>query len=208
MKTPAPGLYPQKSSLSKIGHFITPARPLTDHSSKLKNPGPGSYTVKPELFKVGNNTIIGNERGREKLDTEKRQIPGPGVYKAVKATTVYKSSGNITIGNSERKGMINEGLLQVPGPGNYNDKKIIKGTKAPAYGMGTGPKDVVDLSSNRTVPGPGLYSQSVQRTKVGAAIGNDPRFKEKKNQVPGPGTYRLPSMVGTVASYHNVGTRH
>jgi hypothetical protein len=114
--------------------------------------------VKAELFKVGNNTIIGNERGRENVDSEKLQIPGPGIYKAPKATAVYKSSGNITIGNAERKGMIQESNLHVPGPGIYNERKFQKGTKAPAYGMGTGPKDVVDLSSAKSVPGPGLYS--------------------------------------------------
>lgn len=171
----------------------------------MTTPGPGSYVVKAELQKVGNNTVIGRERGREKEDLEKRQIPGPGIYKAPDAKVLFKHTGNTTIGKAERKGMITEGAVLTPGPGTYKEPVHTKRVKPPSYGMGTGPKDVKDLSSSKSVPGPGLYDQSVKRTRVGAAIGNDSRFKEKKNEVPGPGSYRLPPLVGSVAPYHNIG---
>ena len=187
MKTPGPGIYEQKSSLSKVGHFIVPARPLTDKGDRMKNPGPGTYVQKAKYYDKGNNIVIGNEKGREKVDTEKIAIPGPGIYKPETNRTIYKSQGNVVIGNAERKALVHEGALTVPGPGNYNQNTFKKGIKAPAYGMGTGPKDVIDYSTAKTNPGPGIYSQAVKRTKIGAAIGNDTRFKEKVNGVPGPG---------------------
>lgn len=73
--------------------------------------------------------------------------------------------------------------------------------------MGTGPKEVQNLSSSKNVPGPGVYSQTLQRSKIGSAIGNDTRFKEKPSGVPGPGSYRLPTQIGAVASYHNINRR-
>jgi len=53
--------------------------------------------------------------------------------------------------------MITEGAVHTPGPGTYNEPIHTKRSKPPAYGMGTGPKDVKDFSSSRTVPGPGIY---------------------------------------------------
>ena len=60
------------------------------------------------------------------------------------------------------------------------------------------------MSSSKTVPGPGLYDQSVKRTKVGAAIGRDSRFKEVIKKVPGPGSYSIPTQIAAVAAYHNI----
>ena len=38
-------------------------------------------------------------------------------------------------------------------------------------------------------------------TKVGATVGKDDRFRYDENQNPGPGAYKQPSMVGSVAKY-------
>eukprot|EP00347_Sterkiella_histriomuscorum_P006702 403351763 len=208
LQTPAPGTYVQKSSLSTQGYFITPARPLQDKSDKFTNPGPGVYTQNPNLIKTKSSAVFGRERGREKIDKEQMERPGPGVYKPEQqAIKMIKSTGNITIGNSERKGLLHENVLSVPGPGVYNQSTFKKGTQAPSYGMGTGPKDVIDRSSAKQNPGPGVYSQAVTRTKIGAAIGNDTRFKEKPTGVPGPGSYALPSRIAAVASYHGINKR-
>ncbi|CDW84651.1 UNKNOWN [Stylonychia lemnae] len=204
LKTPGPGVYEQKTQLSKIGHFITPARPITDKGDRATNPGPGTYTQIAQLYNRGNNIVIGNERGREQVDKEKNSIPGPGIYKPEAQRAIYKSTGNIPIGNAARKPLLHESALANPGPGNYDQSIFKKGTKAPAYGIGTGPKEAIDFSTAKTNPGPGIYSQAVKRTKIGAAIGNDTRFKEKPSGVPGPGSYALKSSIGAVAAYHGI----
>ena len=61
--------------------------------------------------------------------------------------------------------------------------------------MGTGAKDVRDLTTKREVPGPGNYKQTLQRTQIGAAIGSAERFVYPDNKVPGPGSYRQPPMI-------------
>lgn len=47
---------------------MTNARPVADQTDRIRNPGPGTYSIKAEIFKGGNNTVIGRERGREKVD--------------------------------------------------------------------------------------------------------------------------------------------
>ena len=78
----------------------------------------------------------------------------------------------------------------------------MKGKKAPAYGIGTGPKCEEDLTSKRVVPGPGMYDQKLKMTQVGAKFGTDNRFRHAENANPGPGSYRLPTMVASVAAYN------
>jgi hypothetical protein len=46
--------------------------------------------------------------------------------------------------------------------------------KSPSYGLGTGPKQVVDLSTRRIVPGPGQY-QPVNKSAGGVVFGRSIR---------------------------------
>jgi hypothetical protein len=77
-----------------------------------------------------------------------------------------------------------------------------KNKRAPSYGMGSGPKHEIDLSTRRIVPGPGNYDSELRNSQFGGiSFAKAIRQGERNHGIPGPGTYRVPVKFADVPKY-------
>ena len=78
----------------------------------------------------------------------------------------------------------------------------VKSKKAPSFVFGSGPKTARDLTSRRLVPGPGAYDYKLLGKSVtGISFTHDKKSREYKNDVPGPGSYKVPVKIADVPRY-------
>lgn len=121
-----------------------------------------------------------------------RSRPGPGTY-----TTKSFIGEGPKIGMKSRDSLKDNSRTLSPGPGAYEPKMTSVLGKAPSVGLGHGKRSgALELKSGSTVPGPGYYP--VKEIKEGPrfGFGTSKRAEDKSNNVPGPGKYEIPSMVG------------
>lgn len=82
-----------------------------------------------------------------------------------------------------------------PGPGQYNHDKSVVREKSPSYKIGSAKREE---STERyyEIPGPGTY-QDTRPQSAGPkwAFGTDDRSKSKKDSMPGPGSYEMPTTL-------------
>jgi len=67
--------------------------------------------------------------------------------------------------------------------------------------IGSGPKEHVDLTSRRIVPGPGTYQELSRLSKSGISFGKSMRNGFDGNDQPGPGAYKVPVKFANVPKY-------
>mmetsp|Transcript_34749 Transcript_34749/g.25897 ORF Transcript_34749/g.25897 Transcript_34749/m.25897 type:complete len:114 (-) Transcript_34749:145-486(-) len=81
-------------------------------------------------------------------------FPGPSQY-SVPSKAIEGSQFSIQGRYRPPRGSDN------PGPNQYQSMIVSynKGKRPPSYSIGAGPKECVDLTSRRIVPGPGAYNQ-------------------------------------------------
>jgi hypothetical protein len=72
--------------------------------------------------------------------------------------------------------------------------------KSPAFVFGSGPKSQKDLTTRRYVPGPGAY-ETLDKSNQGISFTQAPRSKERKSDIPGPGSYKIPVKFADVPKY-------
>jgi hypothetical protein len=87
-----------------------------------------------------------------------------------------------------------------PGPGNYDPNFKVSVDQKPAYSM----KGRYSATKRLNVPGPGTYNKSFvdQKSAPKYGFGSSPqRAPIKKTLSPGPGGYKIPSMIADVPTY-------
>jgi hypothetical protein len=209
-KLPGPGQY-LDGNLSYT-HKKSPSVAISkemkssNSSSKLINitaPGPGSYEPKNEFTKRSASKWKMSNGGRNVIHMTKHVSPGPGSYENDK-----QANKGSRFALSKRREMGKNSFE--PGPGAYNTSSADM-KKNPSFSMR--PSDANQKSLNRykeSVPGPGTYEilSDKKHRKVnsingfGSASRNSIDRREGKSN-PGPGAYKLPSMVAEVPSYYN-----
>jgi hypothetical protein len=102
-------------------------------------------------------------------------------------------------------------IHSVPGPGTHSPTVIPSKNKSPVYSMGA--KLSSSLVRNEHVPGPGTYvnsSEKMKQTAPSFGFGTSQRPNiagNQKFQVPGPGSYRLPTRVADVPGFAMTGQK-
>merc|ERR1712166_1662564 len=183
-----------------------------------KTPGPGTY----------DNGIHGGKRTAPAYSPGKEQrvapvivsttvTPAANVYNPT-ASFVQKSSAKWGFGSDVRKGIAGKSIS--PGPGNYQIKPVAFDAEKPKFFMGEKLKPARETT---VVPGAGTYDPAHENTKkqtpqfsmkakLGSSLenkdkapaygfGSSTRKDMKKLDVPGAGSYRIPTTIGDVASY-------
>lgn len=142
---------------------------------------------------------MGTDKRREEAgNIARKNIPGPGAYLAKS----YLCEGpKIGISSHPDKGKIR--IAVQPGPGSYQPSFQSIISKSPAIGLGYGKRGGLESKATTTVPGPGAYAVSNNKQKGPKfGFGTSKRGPEKKpNQYPGPGNYKMQSLIGDLPSY-------
>lgn len=184
---PGPGAYSSVDGLHK-----GPAYKIgTEQKCKLEKeavhvPGPGAYNPAHERASCRPSSPhwrLGTEKRGYTSLTERN--PGPGSY--------------------EQKPKIGEGpkyairpktavILRngMPGPGQYNPLAGSVKLRPPSAVMGRQSRDAEFVAQTKGMPGPGSYMQSRALTARPAYTFGHEKKLHSSNDVPGPGTYRVP----------------
>lgn len=202
-KTPGPGSYELKPKLGAEAPKISMSfyRPLS--SVPQESPGPGAYQPNLKNKNKSPEYKIGSSK-REIVDKETKLKPGPGTYNPDKVDYVKSKAPQWVMGSEPRGDMTSSAVINNPGPGNYEYKKTV----------GEGPKVLIFIQYSLTGknfynpdrlggPGPGQYDNNkVGQIKVkepswriGTSSREDIIKKVKRENLPGPGNYQIPSRA-------------
>ncbi len=197
---PGPGNYKvkegDKGPKYSIGKSTRP-----EMVKKTDTPGPADYTLdkgtkatknKNPEWKIG----TGN---RGDLAEGDKDVPGAGEYykPELPKGPYYSITGKGNMNEIKDNG--------VPGANAYDiEKSSAVKKKNPSWKIGTsGRDDVVKKKIKENVPGPGTYEQE-DKTKTKhpeVKFGTGKRNDEKPNDVPGPGSYRIPCSIVDLNDY-------
>ena len=197
---PGPGNYKvkegDKGPKYSIGKSTRP-----EMVKKTDTPGPADYTLdkgtkatknKNPEWKIG----TGN---RGDLAEGDKDVPGAGEYykPELPKGPYYSITGKGNMNDIKDNG--------VPGSNKYDiEKSSAAKKKNPSWKIGTSARDdVTKKKIKENVPGPGTYEQE-DKTKVKHPefkFGTGKRNDEKPNDVPGPGSYRIPCSIVDLNDY-------
>eukprot|EP00331_Platyophrya_macrostoma_P023037 CAMPEP_0176442832 /NCGR_PEP_ID=MMETSP0127-20121128/22054_1 /TAXON_ID=938130 /ORGANISM="Platyophrya macrostoma, Strain WH" /LENGTH=276 /DNA_ID=CAMNT_0017827929 /DNA_START=23 /DNA_END=850 /DNA_ORIENTATION=+ len=187
-KSPAPNAYEPKGTLddmrkkkgftfglSREAMAVTGGMMAGDRMS----PGPGAYNIRG----LNQKNIAYSFRSKTTQDllVSNRHVPGPGAYHPPGEiskdgkyfVSKFKNTGAIANMTSQRGGLVD--TKNVPGPGAYN------------------PKISLSLNGQYFITG---FKSSLARSFGQASLKGSGSTFGTGNNVPGPGSYRLPSEFG------------
>ncbi|XP_022087491.1 sperm-tail PG-rich repeat-containing protein 2-like [Acanthaster planci] len=194
-KTPGPGSYSFSglagNSLRKaymestrrgaFGSTSVRIKPITKREDTAQ-PGPAHYQVKdrPHYSRYSQNVSANFASQTERLHSPPpviKENPPPGSYEVSK-------SYDISQGKKE------------PAIPRTDTGKRKKGSFLSSSTRFAPPRDVLLEKPDIHNPGPGTYNpDSIEEAKNGLMVTRDKRFKEKRNEYPGPGTYELSPLL-------------
>lgn len=157
------------------------------------NPGTTYTKTSSPNYRFGSD--VRKDVARDKND---KLVPGPGNYEMKSKAFDSKTRGYMGIKISDQSKMV------VPGAGTYEPDPSPVKNKASSYSMGAKLKS--DLIRSAEVPGPGTYVNSAEKFKqsapsFGFGSSKRPEMGNKKQNTPGPGSYKVPSKIADVPSY-------
>ena len=201
---PGPGQYQTENYnivLKKLPDIkIGKAKRFLSNNSMAENPGPGQYN---DMDKIN---IVKIQKPSWKIGTsirrplnEVRDTPGPGKYNL---------SGEIGIGkpmySMRQKQKEKSERYTTPGPGRYNNAEMNLYKHYPEWKIGTSKRDdALERQIREGFPGPGNYKSNEKHmySKPKYGFGTGKRYKDKYNDYPGPGSYRIPCSIIEVNDY-------
>jgi len=118
--------------------------------------------------------------------------PGPGSYDPANS---MKKEGPALRGRSSFN------VKDSPGPGAYSPDVKQSKNKAPSFGMGSEGKKTICAKPLNSNPGPGNYYKYGFKGGPSFGFGTSTRMSIKKNDSPGPGSYKIPTKVRNLETY-------
>lgn len=130
-------------------------------------------------------------------------VPGAGTYE-IKSAAFNTEKPRFHMGQKLVFDDTTKYIHSLPGPGTHQPDSSTTKIKSPIYSMGARIMALKD--STAIVPGPGTYVNAAEKLRASApsfgfGTSKRPVVGYSKLQVPGPGTYKLPTKVSDVASY-------
>jgi len=191
-RSPGPGAYnPSLSTKNQNPSYRIGSASRDGLGNRNGTPGPGNYD--PRAVSGNQNVKIGTST-RSPLSTNNK-VPGPGSYQH----NPKVGEGPRYIINPRREDNSKSYTKYVPGPGAYTPSvELVKHT-GPNVGIGTSNR--YDLHPTKANPGPGQYDTRGRLVGPKWGFGSEPRGKDYKSAVPGPGSYNPPSAIADVPKY-------
>lgn len=221
---PGPGFYNEKKVLGDgvPGYSIKGRRPDCRVLPGKDAPGPGNYDPSTKFCRRSAPKYRMSRASKSKIANIYGETPAPNVYRP-SSTFVKSQSAAWGMGSNKRPGLSQ--ILDTPGPGSYDPKlnngdgpslrgksqvclkespgpgsysPDVRGSKkkSPIFSMGTEQKKTISAKPLNYFPGPGTYVENKFRTagpKFG--FGSSKRMEIKKDNSPGPGSYKIPTKV-------------
>ncbi|XP_063314683.1 sperm-tail PG-rich repeat-containing protein 2 [Pelobates fuscus] len=155
-----------------FGSFAVRSLSISKRDASL-TPGPAHYVVKDKIeepYKHQTSSVFSS--GTERLSSQigAKDSPSPGAYN------------------------ICESLEIIHGKGRYRAPRTTHAKKKHASFLSSTPR-ALTLKNDCNVPGPGAYSPVIKTTPQGLlSLSKEERFKDVKEDTPGPGTYELSTV--------------
>lgn len=133
-------------------------------------------------------------RAERYQNTDKNEVPGPGVYEVKEKIEGPSFSFRPKFENKMR--------ISAPGPGNYEPRITLTSGKSPAWVVGRSSKQISNVDKSvESLPGPGTYSKPSTLAGPSWRFGSSTRTSYSVPRVPGPGTYEVNPSIGNMPSY-------
>ncbi|KAK2961328.1 hypothetical protein BLNAU_3774 [Blattamonas nauphoetae] len=199
---PGPGEYNDPRVIRKPQKSATPFFSTSTRfsSSKRDIPGPGAYSQNIPSFKPRSTNSAGFGIRQSRFKNQKTDtVPGPGRYNPQGAEPSIVLRQHPSSVFMSRKSRFDDSSSLAPGPGAYetdvggitvNATKTFTGDIHPSSSFCSTGRNTTKTSTN--VPGPGSYSLGYpEYTKESGRgfLNTSPRFKDNKDDFPGPGSY-------------------
>ena len=169
------------------------------------SPSPDTYQPNTTLSKLKSPQFkIGSEPRGSSYDIRKaKSIPGAGTYE-LPSMCFNTTKPRFFMGQKIAFDDTTKYIQSLPGPGTHDAKYQTLKMKSPIYSMG---KRIMDpKNSTSIVPGPGTYINRSEKLKqsapsFGFGTSKRPQLGSSRDNVPGPGSYKLPSKIQDVPAY-------
>lgn len=227
--SPGPGTYNERKVLTDgaPGYSIKGRRPDVRVLPGKDSPGPGNYDPLTSYTKRAGPKYGMNKTSKSKIANIYGDVPGPNSYKP-STSYIKNQSAAWGMGSNKRPGLSQ--ILDTPGPGSYNpaltaksgptlrgkstmylkyspgpgeyspEARVVK-NKAPQFSMGSESKKTIAAKPLNRFPGPGTYEGSKPKRNTSYGFGSSKRMEIKKDNSPGPGSYKIPTKIRDLDTY-------
>lgn len=192
---PGPGKYDSSKAIklvkSQAPMYSIVGKGLTNKSTDF-TPGPGYYQGNKSNISNLKNNFSKSKRKLQLVDMiDLENSPGPGSYDVNNFKKIKPSNNGISFGKDRKSGNSKYGF-STPGPGNYSVKYI---NTAPSISIGKDQRNRTFVKETSDYNGPKYNLNFSNKTKICNELkfSKAPRFREKYNYTPGPGTYQSKS---------------
>jgi Sperm-tail PG-rich repeat len=144
-----------------------------------------------------------DQRADKNFEKAKGTVPGPGNYELESVAFDHKRP-RFHMGTKIKLDPIEKERNSVPGPGSFNPSIDFSKSRAPGYSIvGRGGSGFSNLYAT---PGPGSYNSHkhvIHKEAPSFGFGSSTRkpLDGQKDWVPGPGEYKLPTMISDVPNH-------
>ena len=189
---------PQFSMGAKLGSSLV-NKVVVSTSPDCYNPNATTTKMQAPQFKIGTG-----KRGTSYDARKAALVPAPGTYELKSKAFENIEKPKFHMGQKITFDDTKKYIHSIPGPGSHEpDAKTVK-NRSPVFTMGS---RLAGLKDTTKAPGPGTYVNSAEKLKTSSpsfGFGSSQRPAiggNGKNQVPGPGQYKLPSKIQDVPAY-------
>lgn len=133
-------------------------------------------------------------------------MPAPGVYDFKSVAFESLEKPKFHMGQKLSHDDATKFIHSLPGPGTHEPSPQLTKKKAPTYSMGYKFNNT-HVDASKWVPGPGAYvnnsTDKLRRTQPSFGFGSAkrPEVGYKRLNVPGPGSYKLPTKIADVPEF-------
>ena len=164
-------------------------------------PGPGTYKSNTkEAINTKNGFSFCKNKVNNTLNNSilNQTSPGPGQYNYEYVMNKLNKGGYSFTKSIKGKNQI-KSLSITPGPGQYNDNYNVIKSSTTNIKFG---KDIkIKNNDNSEIPGPGAYNGNKLNNSNSITFTKDKKYKEIRNNSPGPGQYKIPCSIRDVNDY-------
>ncbi|KAL4660854.1 sperm-tail PG-rich repeat-containing protein 2 isoform X1 [Arapaima gigas] len=209
----------KKNTGLKKNPFGQSAARFSPNGRKPASPGPGSYnlfdygmaqdSLRKTCLENSQKGGFGSTAQRSLILSKKEEsfTPGPSDYKVEKTEERYKRHRTAVFKSATKRLASPQVAKDTPPPSSYNVQQSFEKTHGrSSYSLprnkearrrqgsflSSAPRSSSFFCCNSDIPGPGQYSPATKSSpNLALMVSRQVRFKDSRDETPGPGTYKL-----------------